>query len=430
MNEQILYSESLRKFESVVPNLFGPTVVQSGSTNVYTITYYSPLITYSVSTTQGSISIENDTITYIAPEVAEDTEATFTVYKSGVPYTFSIAVTKYEPAGLPQFLYQVIKPLDNITYSLLNYSISMYGDNIIVGIPGANVNSEQEVGRAYIFTYNSTSSMWERTAILDPSDGVGGDNFGYSVSIYGDVAIVGAAGADSGAGKAYIFRYNGSTWVEEAILTASDKASGDAFGCSVSIYGDVAIVGAYTADPGGVTDAGKAYIFRYNGSTWVEEAILTASDKATYDRFGNPVSIYENVAIVGAYDADPGGLSSAGKAYIFRYNGSNWVEEAILTASDKAADDWFGYSVSIYGNVAIVGAYGADPGGVTDAGKAYIFRYNGSTWVEEKILSASDKATYDAFGYCVSIYGNVSIVGAKNASPGEVSSAGKAYIFK
>ena len=160
---------------------------------------------------------------------------------------------------------------------------------------------------------------------------------------------------------------------EFQILTASDKAASDLFSRSVSISGNVAIVGAHRADLSGTLDAGKAYIFRYNGTSWLQEAILIDPDNAAYDFFGFSVSISGNVAIIGAYAADPGGITNAGKAYIFRHNGTSWLQEAILTASDKAANDRFGWSVSISGNVAIVGAYAADPGGTEDAGKAYIF---------------------------------------------------------
>ena len=104
-------------------------------------------------------------------------------------------------------------------------------------------------------------------------------------------------------------------------------------------------------------------------------------------------------------------------------------EFQILTASDKAADDRFGYSVSLSGNVAIVGAFYASPGGISNAGKAYIFRYNGTSWIQEAILIASDKAANDNFGCSVSISGNVAIVGAPYARPGGISNAGKVYIF-
>jgi len=145
----------------------------------------------------------------------------------------------------------------------------------------------------------------------------------------------------------------------------------------------------------GIPSSWSNVVFVTVSSQFQQFQILTADDpeRAAYDNFGYSVSIYGNVAIVGAVNADPGELSNAGKAYIFRYNGTNWVQEQILTADnpERDAGDYFGFSVSIYGNVAIVGAAGADPGGVGNAGKAYIFRYNETNWVQEKILTASDK---------------------------------------
>jgi lipopolysaccharide export system protein LptA len=332
---------------------------------------------------------------------------------------------------IPNSEFQILIASDKAANDYFGWSVSISENVAIVGASAANPGGTTDAGKAYIFRYNGTS--WVQEAILASSDKAVDDNFGNSVSISGNVAIVGAPYADPGgtedAGKAYIFRYNGTSWIQEAILIASDKAASDQFGYSVSISGDVAIVGANLADTGGTTDAGKAYIFRYNGTSWVQEAILTASDKAAGDYFGNSVSISGNVAIVGATYADPGGITSAGKAYIFRYNGTSWIQEAILIASDKAASDWFGYSVSISGNVAIVGAYYASPGGTSFAGKAYIFRYNGTSWIQEAILIASDKAGSDYFGWSVSISGSVAIIGASYGDPGGTTNAGKAYIF-
>jgi len=333
---------------------------------------------------------------------------------------------------IPNSEFQILTASDKAEDDRFGNSVSISGNVAIVGAVLADPGGTTDAGKAYIFRYNGTS--WIQEAILIASDKAANDNFGWSVSISGNVAIVGANLADPGgttdAGKAYIFRYNGTSWIQEAILTASDKAVYNQFGRSVSISGNVAIVGANLADPGGTPNAGKAYIFRYNGTSWIQEAILIASDKAEDDRFGNSVSISGNVAIVGARYADPGGTTDAGKAYIFRYNGTSWIQEAILIASDKAAYDRFGWSVSISGNVAIVGTYAADPGGTTDAGKAYIFRYNGTSWIQEAILIASDKAAGDFFGASVSISGNVAIVGAPTADPGGTADAGKAYIFR
>ncbi len=141
------------------------------------------------------------------------------------------------------------------------------------------------------------------------------DLFGYSVSIDGDYAIVGANENDdagTGSGSAYIFVRSGTNWTEQAKLTASDAAEGDHFGTSVSISGDYAIVGAHANDDGG-SYSGSAYIFVRSGTNWTEQAKLTASDANGADEFGISVSIDGDYAIVGAYRDDDGGQNSAKK---------------------------------------------------------------------------------------------------------------------
>ncbi|MDH3268326.1 MAG: FG-GAP repeat protein, partial [Ignavibacteria bacterium] len=123
-----------------------------------------------------------------------------------------------------------------------------------------------------------------------PGDGTLHDEFGYSVSISGDYAIVGALFGDNYFGSAYIFRRDGASWIEEQELTASDGAAGDKFGCSVSISGNYTVVGAQWDDDYG-ENSGSAYIFRRDGTNWIEEQKLTASDGAEDDDFGGSVSI-------------------------------------------------------------------------------------------------------------------------------------------
>ena len=236
---------------------------------------------------------------------------------------------------------------------------------------------------------------WSKPAIADcelakllASDGTAAELFGYSVAISGDTAAIGAFhdndnGDDSG--SAYIFRFNGSSWVQEAKLLASDGADDDWFGYSVAISGDTAVVGAYGDDDNGNL-SGSAYIFRFNGSSWVQEAKLLASDGAEGDWFGFSVAISGDTAVVGAYgDDDNGDLS--GSAYIFRFDGSSWIQEAKLLASDGAMGDYLGLAVAISGDTAAIGAYHDDDNG-DDSGSAYIFRFNGSSWVQEAKLLA------------------------------------------
>lgn len=189
--------------------------------------------------------------------------------------------------------------------------------------------------------------------------------FGSSVSISGDHAIVGAV-TGTGAGAAYIYVRSGNTWVEQQELQMSDGSGGDGVGCSVAIDGDYAIVGAYAEDldaTGGspASNAGCAYIFKREGDVWIEQQKIVANDRATLDEFGWSVAISGDHVIVGAryedHDAMGGGeLDNSGSAYIFVRNGVTWMQQAKLVATDRDIADGFGWSVAISGDHAIVGA--------------------------------------------------------------------------
>ena len=223
------------------------------------------------------------------------------------------------------------------------------------------------------------------------------------------------------------------SWVHASKIIAPDKAAGDYFGFSVSQSGNILAVGATHADPDGLSNAGAAYIYRIeaNGSASYLNKVV-APDKAANDQFGYSVSQSGNILAVGAYQADPDGISHAGAAYIYRIeaNGSASYLNKVV-APDKAAADQFGYSVSQSGNILAVGAYQADPDGLSNAGAAYIYRIeaNGSASYLNKVV-APDKAAADYFGYSVSQSGNILAVGAYQADPDGISNAGAAYIYR
>ena len=303
---------------------------------------------------------------------------------------------------------------------MFGISVSIGSNYAIVGAWRDDDNGFNS-GSAYTFVRNGQSR-----AKLTASDAAAGDQFGLSVSISGDYAIVGATETfiPSDSGSAYIFVFDGQGWIEQAKLTASDAAAGDQFGISVSISGDYAIIGAYNDDDGGDA-SGSAYIFVRDGQGWTERAKLTASDAAAGDEFGLSVSISGDYAIIGAFGDDDDG-SSSGSAYIFVRDGQSWTEQAKLTASDAAAGDGFG-SVSISGDYAVVGARLDDDNG-TDSGSAYIFVRDGQSWTERAKLTASDAAGNDKFGISVSISGDYAIVGAWGDDHAGFSS-GSAYVY-
>lgn len=282
---------------------------------------------------------------------------------------------------------------------------------------------------------HATISHAIRETKIVASEGKTGDNFGVSVAIDGDFAIVGAPARwtslpnsamfdktdNSAAGTAYIFQRNSKQWIQQQKLTAtvpSDGRLGNLFGRSVSISGNIAIVGASTE-----ASTGVVYVFMHAENAWVKQQKLTASDRRPGAYFGNSVAIDGDTVIIGAYGNET--------AYIFSRNGDNyWVEQAKLTPSDAGAGDWFGFNVAISGNTAIVSdSYdqkkGKDP---INAGSAYIFVRSGGHWTEQAKLTASDGAGEDRFGYSVAIDEDTVIIGAilnENASGG-----GAAYLFE
>ena len=305
------------------------------------------------------------------------------------------------------------------------YSASMDGDYAVIGAPYDSVGGNYSQGSAYIFLRSGTS--WNQQVMLTASDGATNDLFGRSVSISGDYALIGAGfddiGGNSQQGSAYIFLRSGTSWTQQAMLTASDGMSGDHFGNSVSIDGDYALAGAIYDD----IYQGSAYIFLRNGTDWSQQALLVAADGATNDQFGCSASLSGDYALIGAY-LDDISDTDQGSAYIFLRSDTSWSQQAKLTASDGASDDNFGWSVAIDGDYAVIGSYGKDVSGNSEQGAAYVFMRAGTDWNQQAMLTASDGSDYDEFGSSVSLSGDYALIGAY-LDDVALPDQGSAYIF-
>ncbi len=313
------------------------------------------------------------------------------------------------------------------------FTVSIDGDTAVVGAP-FNDDAGSSSGSAYIFQQDPADpDAWVEIRILLADFPAAGDQFGYSVSISGDFAIVGAKGDDddgSNSGSAYIFyRHEGGTdnWGQVAKITASDATAGDRFGTSVAMSGGLAVIGA--TGVGNVV--GAAYIFERDGEDdWVEVATLTASDGVANDVFGISVSISGDTALVGAWGHPDNGILS-GAAYVFQQDHpgtGEWGEVEKLTPSDGAAFDFFGGSVAISIDTAVVGAFGVN----SFTGSAYIFERDAGgddEWDQTAKLTAFDPANNDQFGVSVSIRGEGVVVGA-NGDDDDGFESGSAYLFR
>lgn len=368
----------------------------------------------------NSVSISGDYALVGAPyhdESNEDEGAAYIFKRSGNIWTQEAQLTAS----------------DGDTDDNFGKSVSLSGDYALVGAYLDNIGSKIDQGSVYIF--KRSGSTWTQEAKLTASDGDSTDYFGTSVSLSGDYALIGASedlvGGNNNQGSAYIFKRSGSTWTQEAKLTASDGVSYDKFGFSVSISaaGDYAIIGAYLDDIGANTNQGSAYIFKRSGISWLQEAKLSASDGTANDNFGVSVSISGIYSLVGADGDDIGSNTDQGSAYIYIRTGSTWSQLPKLTASDGSANDNFGNSVSISGDYALVGANADDIGAYTNQGSAYLLKLTDSVWKPEVKLTASDGAGSDLFGYSVSISGDRALVGANSDRVGSNSLQGSAYLF-
>lgn len=297
---------------------------------------------------------------------------------------------------------------DGESDNAFGYSVSLDGEYALIGA----YLSHNHMGSAYV--YKGYESTWIEQDILTASDGEFLDNFGYTVSIDGDYALIGSYRDDDFKGAAYVFKREGSNWIEQDKLTASDAEEMDLFGYSVSIDGDYALIGALMDDD----YIGSAYVFKRDGSTWIEEDKLVASNGENGDIFGCSVSLDGDYALIGAAE----GNYYRGYAFVFKRDGSSWVQEFILTAPDGGSDDNFGRSVSLDGEYALIGAWKNDHA----KGAAYVFKREGSIWLDKAKLTDLYGEIKDYFGASVSLDGEYALIG----SFGDESDTGSACVFK
>ena len=316
---------------------------------------------------------------------------------------------------------------DGAANDRFGYSVSVSGPLAIVGATYHAVGANAHQGAAYVFVQSGTT--WTQQQELTASDGAASDDFGTSVALSGTTAIVGApdhaVGANPAQGAAYVFVQSGATWTQQQELTASDGVASDVFGSSVSLSGTMAIVGAQNHTVGASQQQGAAYIFAQSGTTWTQQQEVTASDGVASDDFGTSVSLSGTIAIVGAPYHTVGANQQQGAAYIFVQSGATWTQQQELTAGDGAGGDHFGLTGSVSGNIAIVGSFFHN----RLSGAAYIFVQSGTTWTQQQELTASDGAPYAEFGFSVSLSGTTAIVGADDHTVGANPDQGAAYVF-
>lgn len=275
------------------------------------------------------------------------------------------------------------------------------GDTVLLASPFSAVGANLSQG--YAAVYQRSGAAWGTSAgFLGDSSGKSYDLFGYSVSLSGTTAAIGAPGADASAGCVYIFARNGNTWNLQQKLKASDASADNFFGAAVSIAGDRLVVGApfvsgLVVEGGGSPPVtpGKAYIFERSGTSWSERKKLTASDGSVGDRFGEAVSVAGGTVAIGAPLKD----GYKGAVYVFSGSGASWPLQQELVPSLRS---FFGNVLGLSGNRLVIGNPGTE--------SAMLFERSGASWAGRAIFSDDRSSSY--FGSAVGISGSALILGA------------------
>lgn len=337
----------------------------------------------------------------------------------------SVVAFATKPIFSPSLEQAKLAASDAIAAALFGCSVSMSTDGTYCVVGSSGMYSSK--GHAYIFKRDGSS--WSQQAVLVATDGVGGDRFGQSVSMNADATVVciGAPGKQTNTGSAYVFVRSGSTWSQQAKLNSGDRAAQDQLGVSVSVSdnGRTVLVGT----PKKNSSAGVAYVFTFNGSAWSQESKLEAADLRSGQHYGCSVAVSGdgNSCIVGAYGV--AGLDHmTGCAYVYARVGVVWSQQSKLVPADSLVEDYFGWSVAMSqnGDTVVVGASKV----LSGKGAAYVYARKDSAWNMQAKLTGSDTDSSDLFGYCVSISSNGKLVMV--SVPGDLNKgavSGCAYTF-
>ncbi len=338
----------------------------------------------------------------------------------------------YRPTELAWEEVGKLTPPDEGEFNQFAGSVSLSGELAVVGASEAGCPEGPSCGAAYVYRFDGAA--WPLQQRLSPSDSNTYDRFGASVAVDGNAVVAGSYWSDctdgDDCGAAYVFRFDGSSWLEEQKLIASDAGAGELFGYSVALHSDLAVVGAVLSDCGAGPACGAAYVFRHGDTGWREEQKLVAPDANAFDQAGVSVAIGENVALVAGWLADCPAGENCGAVHVYRFDGATWAYEQTLTASDAAAGDGFGRSVALRGHQALIGAYRAGCANAADCGAAYLYRFNGSDWTEERKLTAPAGAALDYFGLAVALGEDFALAGAYADNCPAGTLCGSAYAFR
>jgi PKD repeat protein len=312
----------------------------------------------------------------------------------------------------------VLLPSAPVASGRFGWSVATTGETIAVGATRSGATAPA-AGSVTVFT---NTGGWSEEQVLVGSDTATGDRFGSSVDVGGDVLVVGAPGA-GGSGAGYVFQRSDGSWLEGARLTPATGSPGDDCGLDVALLEGAVALGSPAAGAGG-----RVTIFAGGGSSWQEADALGPTGGGSGSSFGRALGFANGTLVVGAPTDDAMGDSS-GVAWLFEGSGSSWDDGIRLPGSGTAAFDLFGLSVALDGDTAVVGAPAEDVGSIEEAGAVYVYVRAAGSWIRQARLVASNPSRGAQLGTDVAISGDIIVAGAWLADSA-ADDGGMVYVFE
>ena len=312
---------------------------------------------------------------------------------------------------------------DDTTAAEFGYRVLLRGDLAIVTADQSSPNNNTAQGSAYVFAPDNTGT-WLQTQILLADDGQTFDNFGSTASMDGNTLVIGAHGATVGPnaaqGAAYLFANHSGNFSQSGKVVADDGVAFDNFGITTAIVGDTLFVGAATAQIGSNFGQGAVYAYHLDNGTWTQQQKLVADDGASGDNFGLSLAFDGSTLMVGSIFS-----GGTGAVYVFTNDGTGWQQQQRLSVDGISQYSFFGNAIALHGGEALIGADGQNVGTDTTVGAAYLFRFDGASWVQAHTFLSSDGTTDDFFGLAVDYDGSTALISTLHPNGNQ----GAAYFY-
>ena len=298
---------------------------------------------------------------------------------------------------------QLLEPSDATAENNFGTAVATNGDVLLASAPFA------DGGAGAVYVFGNNGGTWSETGRLVPADASAADTLGVEITVDGDWAMISSLAKNQARGAVYAFRWDGGDWVEHSQIVAEGLEAGNRFGEVIEVSGNHMLVTA-----GGVADdQGAVYHYMYDEAqdAWMSQGALEAPLLGPGAAFGASISLVDETALIGV----PGFLNAIGSVQIYALTDNGFEINSLLAPFETLGGSAFGSSIAYDGETAWVGA----PGGQAGEGRSYVFHRSedGSEWAAAEKVEGnySGQALFSA---TVAMMGDLAVSAAVGSDRG------------